>query len=231
METIRGAGYVRVSSMDQTDNTSLEAQHGQIESYCRLKGIRLVEVFSDPGVSGGKPLALRPAGGQLLEKIRNREIDCVVFPKLDRGFRSASDCLNVIEQWQVQGIALHIVDLGGNSVDTTSPAGKFMISVLAAAAEMERSLIAERCNSGRKARQAAGQRIGEVPFGWDLFLDRKTLVANEKEQESIRLIVSLHKSGHSLRSIAVELEKKGIQSKKGGRWTHKQIKSILRNCA
>jgi site-specific DNA recombinase len=231
METTKGAGYIRVSSTDQTDNTSLEAQRQQIESYCQLKGIHLVDVFSDPGISGGKPLASRPAGGQLLEKIRMKEIDCVVFPKLDRGFRSASDCLTVIEQWQAQGMALHIVDLGGNSVDTTSPAGKFMISVLAAAAEMERSMIAERCNAGRKARKAAGQRIGEVPFGWDLFHDSKTLVLNEAEQKAIRLIISLHRSGHSLRSIASELEKRGVQSKKNGKWSHRKVGSILRNCA
>jgi site-specific DNA recombinase len=229
MEKTRGAGYIRVSSTDQTDNTSLDAQRRQIENYCALKGIHLVEVFSDPGVSGGKPLVQRPAGGQLVEKICHREIDCVVLPKLDRGFRSASDCLNVIEAWQIQGISLHIIDLGGNSVDTTSPAGKFMISVLAAAAEMERSMIAERCNAGRKARKAAGQRIGEIGFGFDLGPDGRTLIPNEKEQEGIHLIVSLHESGHSLRSIAAELEKRGVQSKKNGRWSHRQISSILRN--
>ncbi|MFZ5868556.1 MAG: recombinase family protein [Thermodesulfobacteriota bacterium] len=231
METTKGAGYTRVSSTDQTDNTSLEAQRKQIESYCQLKGIDLVEVFSDPGVSGGKPLAHRPAGSRLVEKIRSKEVGCVILPKLDRGFRSASDCLTVIEQWQAVGINLHIVDLGGNSVDTTAPAGKFMISVLAAAAEMERGMIRERCNAGRRARKAAGERIGEVPFGWSLGPNGRTLVPNEKEQEARALIFSLHRSGHSLRSIAAELERRGIRTKKGGRWSHRQISSILRSAA
>ena len=88
METIRGAGYIRVSSTDQADNTSLKAQRRQIESYCQLKGIELVEIFSDPAVSGGKPLAHRPAGSRLIEKIALKEINCVVLSKLDRGFRS-----------------------------------------------------------------------------------------------------------------------------------------------
>jgi len=231
METTRGAGYTRVSSTDQTDSTSLEAQRRQIETYCALKGIELTAVFSDPGVSGGKPLAHRPSGSRLVEKIRSKEIGCVILPKLDRGFRSASDCLTVIEEWQREGITLHIVDLGGNSVDTTSPAGKFMISVLAAAAEMERGMIRERCNAGRRARKAAGERIGEVPFGWSLGPNGRTLIPNKKEQEARTLIFSLHNSGHSLRAIALELERRGIRTKKGGRWSHRQISSILRSAA
>jgi DNA invertase Pin-like site-specific DNA recombinase len=228
VEGTRGAAYVRVSSLDQTENTSLDAQEEQVRAYAQLKGIELIEVFRDPGVSGGKPLAKRPAGRCLVGLIAQGKVNCVILPKLDRGFRSASDCLNVIEQWQSKGISLHIVDLGGNSVDTTSPAGKFMISVLAAAAEMERAMIQERCNNGRKVRKAAGQRVGEVPFGWDLAEDGKTLLPNEREQEAIRLVISMHADRQSLRSIARALDQKGIASKKGGRWTHRQVSSILR---
>jgi site-specific DNA recombinase len=227
MDRIRGAAYIRVSSLEQTENTSLDAQEVQVTSYAQLKGIELIEVFRDPGVSGGKPLADRPAGSRLVDMIERGEVDPVILPKLDRGFRSASDCLNVIEHWQAQGISLHIVDLGGNSVDTTSPAGTFMISVLAASAEMERAMIRERCNNGRKARKAAGQRVGEVPFGWDLSEDGKTLISNEREQEAIRLVLPMQHDGHSLRAIARELHQNGIASKKGGQLTHRQVASIL----
>ena len=64
--------------------------------------------------------------------------------KLDRMFRNAGDCLATVEAWDRAGVALHVVDLGGNAIDTTSAAGRFMLVVLAGAAEMERNLIRER---------------------------------------------------------------------------------------
>src|SRR5215471_9943745 len=60
-------GYIRVSSEEQAESgLGLEAQRQRIAGYCALKELRLAEVFADPGISGGKPLASRPAGSQLL---------------------------------------------------------------------------------------------------------------------------------------------------------------------
>ena len=64
----------------------------------------------------------------------------VVVLKLDRAFRNAVDCLATVEKWDKSRIALHIVDLAGNSIDSTTAAGKFMLTVLAGTAEMERNL-------------------------------------------------------------------------------------------
>jgi site-specific DNA recombinase len=225
--TMRAAAYIRVSSTEQIQGTSLEVQEDQAIAYCALKGLSLVGVFSDPGVSGSVPLVHRPSGKKLVNLIDRGEVDCVILAKLDRGFRSASDCLVTLEHWQKQGVALHIIDLGGNSVDSKSPAGKFMLSVLAAAAEMERGMIQARCNAGREARRAVNGRIGEIPFGWTVVADGKTLVENPEEQEAIMLVRSMHHDGHSLRAIATELVRRGIPSKKGGSWSHKQVASLL----
>lgn len=62
----------------------------------------------------------------------------------------------------------NIVDLGGSSIDTSSLSGRFMLTILSAAAEMERGMIRDRCNSGRRIKKAQGGRIGEIPFGFDL---------------------------------------------------------------
>ena len=60
-------GYIRVSSEEQADSgLGLEAQRQRIAAYCAMKGLRLAEVFADPGISGGKPLASHPAGSRLL---------------------------------------------------------------------------------------------------------------------------------------------------------------------
>src|SRR5262245_24081996 len=93
-------GYVRVSSEEQADSgLGLEAQRQRIAAYCAMKGLRLAEVFADPGISGGKPLASRPAGSQLLAAA-NKSQALVIVAKLDRLFRSVADAASVIADTQ-----------------------------------------------------------------------------------------------------------------------------------
>jgi DNA invertase Pin-like site-specific DNA recombinase len=115
----------------------------------------------------------------------------------------------------------------GSSIDSKSANGRFMLTVLAAACEMERAQIRDRCNAGRKARKLQGQRTGEVPYGWTLGADGKTLVENPEQQAIIKLIYSLADKGDSLRSIAAELNRRQVRTMKGGRWHAQQIRNIL----
>ncbi len=182
-------------------------------------------------MSGGKPLADRPAGGQVVDMLMGGEADAVVICKLDRGFRSASDCLINVEAWDKKGVSLHILNLDGATVDTSTPTGKFMLTVLAAAAEMERNLINERCNEGRRARKAEGKRIGEVPYGWNLGDDGKTLIEAPEEQRALRLVKGMRAKGFTLIAIATELNKRGYAAKKGGAWSFGQVQSVIRRAA
>jgi len=226
-KTMRAAGYCRVSSQEQVEGTSLRVQEDQIKAYATMKNIELVSVLVDAGVSGGKPLSERAEGKKLVEMVDSGKVQAVVITKLDRGFRSTVDCLQTVQIWEKRGIALHIVDMGGNAVDATSAAGRFMLTVLVAAAEMERGRIRERCNEGRKRRRAEGRRIGQVPYGYDLAKDGKNLVPNESQQEALKLVSCLRARGESLRAIATELNKQGIPAKKGGPWTYGQVQSAL----
>src|SRR5262245_4570794 len=64
-------GYIRVSSEEQAESgLGLEAQRQRIAAYCTMKGLHLAEVFEDPGISAGKPLASRPAGSRLLTAVK-----------------------------------------------------------------------------------------------------------------------------------------------------------------
>ena len=83
--------YIRVSSEEQADSgLGLEAQRQRIAAYCAMKGLRLAEVFADPGISGGKPLASRSAGSKLLAVAKKGKA-VVVVAKLDRLFHSADE--------------------------------------------------------------------------------------------------------------------------------------------
>lgn len=226
----RVIGYTRVSTRDQVDGNSLESQARAIRAYCELKNLELVEIYQDAGISGSIPLNLRPAGRKAVGALAGRQAETVVIGKLDRAFRSAADCLNTVEKWEIGNISLHIINLGGNSVDTKSPAGKFMLTVLAAAAEMERGITRERCNEGRAASRRAGRQIGGVPFGYDT-TDTKLLVVNVDEVRAIELIIELNQQGFSHRKIASDLNRRQMKTKRGKEWTGVQVARILKKTA
>lgn len=166
----------------------------------------------------------------MVEMLANHEADCLIITKLDRGFRSASDCLVNVEAWEKLGVGLHILNLGGQTIDTSTPTGKFFITVMAGAAELERNLINERCSEGRKARAAEGRRIGTIPFGFALGKDGRTLVVNPDEQEAIAICRNLSDSGMSIRQIVAELNARRIKTR-GGAWSFTQVHRILRKAA
>ena len=224
-------GYVRCSTQEQVDSgLGLEVQAEQIRAYCTMRKLILPEIITDAGVSGGKSLAKRDGGQRLLAAIRNRKAKGVVMLKLDRMFRNAGDCLTTVEQWERQGVALHVVDLGGNAIDTTTAAGRFMLVVLAGAAEMERNLTRERTRSAMAVKKANGQRVGAIPYGFDLDLDDTTLIQNENEQAVIRDMQAMRSSGRPLVKIAEALTKRGVPTKTGKskRWTHQAVDRILK---
>jgi DNA invertase Pin-like site-specific DNA recombinase len=191
-----------------------------------MKGINLTSTYIDAGVSGSIPLSERPAGKNLVDNLCTQtEPICVIITKLCRGFRSASDCLNNVEMWEQLNIGLHILNLGGQIVDTSSPAGKFFITVMAGAAELERNMIRERCNEGRKIRKSQGRRLGEIPFGYTVDQD-KVLVPDQRELKAVQRIRQLSVSKISYRKICKKLEDEGYKSRSGN-WNHHTVKSII----
>ena len=228
--TVNAIGYVRCSTQEQADSgLGLDAQTQRVRAYCVLKGLELVEIIADAGVSGGKPLASRNGGQRLLAALRTRKAQAVVMLKLDRMFRNAGDCLATVEKWDRAGVALHVVDLGGNAIDTTSAAGRFMLVILAGAAEMERNLTRERTRAAMAVKRSNGHRVGSVPYGFELGDDGVALIENPAEQAVIREIETLRSAGMNASRIAETLTVKQVPTKTGrsSRWTHQAVRRIL----
>lgn len=226
---MKAIGYTRCSTNEQADSgLGLDAQSDRIKAYCTMRGIELSDIITDAGVSGGKPLATRDGGQRLLSDLKDKRAEAVVMLKLDRMFRNAGDCLTTVERWEKTGVALHVVDLGGNAIDTTSAAGRFMLVVLAGAAEMERNLTRERTRSAMAVKRGNGQRIGTIPYGYDLASDGATLIPNEAEQAVIAEIRTQRSAGRTLEQIADDLTARAIPTKTGksGRWTHQAVARI-----
>jgi DNA invertase Pin-like site-specific DNA recombinase len=216
--------YIRVSSEEQADSgLGLAAQRQRIVAYCEMKGLRLTEVFEDPGISAGKPLASRPAGSKLLAAAKKGKA-VVVVAKLDRLFCSVADAANVIDDFDKRGIQLVAIS---ESFDMTSPYGRAMAQMASVFAELERAMIRERTRSAMSVKRSRGERIsGHAPFGWD-FGPGGSLVENAGEQIIIARMRWLRAEGMSYRGIAIRLDEEGIRPKRGKRWIHTTVKSIL----
>ena len=215
-------GYVRVSTDEQArEGISLDNQKAKIESYCALHDLELIGIIEDAGKSG-KDLN-REGIRVLIDSMKARQINAVVVYKLDRLSRKVIDTLNLIELMKRHYIAFHSIT---DNIDTKTAMGKFFLNVMASLAKMERDLISERTKDALQHKISKNERAGQIPYGWVLSSDGKTLMSNPKEQEAIALIRDLHSKGYSYRAICRELE---IQRHEpvGAKWHHQTIKNIL----
>ena len=192
--------YLRVSTEAQADEGySLAAQAEKLEAYCRMKGISRFTRYVDGGFSGSS--LNRPAVTQLIDCIRNGEVERVVFYKLDRMSRSQKDTLYLIEDV----FAPHSVDFVSinENIDTGTPYGRAMIGILSAFAQLERENIFLRTRMGmvERVRQGFWPGGGKIPFGYDYDLAKGILVPNS-DADTVREIYARYLSGESAGSIA-----------------------------
>ena len=192
-------GYCRVSTIRQaSEGESLDVQQRQIEGYALMQGLTLDGVIVEEGVSGSIPVADRPAVGALFARLEHG--DAVISPKLDRLFRSALDALTVVEDLRRRGVALHLLDLGGDI--SGSGLSKLFLTIAAAFAEAERDRIRERVSQVKADQKARGRYLGgKVPFGYRRGGSGE-LTPHSDDQKAIRQIRRLRAKGRPLRAIA-----------------------------
>jgi DNA invertase Pin-like site-specific DNA recombinase len=134
--------------------------------YCQRRGWDIAGEYVDRGVSGAKDS--RPELNRMMADAQRRRFNCVLVWKFDRFARSVSHLLRALETFHSLGIEL--VSLS-EQVDTSTPTGRMVFTVLGAVAELERSLIVERVRAGMRNARAKGKRIGRPPL---TFLSEET---------------------------------------------------------
>jgi len=223
---MKAIGYLRVSTEEQaTTGVSLAAQEERIRAYCAAAGLELAAIIREEGVSGSRPLALRPAGGDLVRALAKGEASQVVALKLDRLFRDAADALEQTRAWDRKGIALHLIDLGGQTINTASPMGRMFLTMMAGFAELERNLTAERTAAALAHLKAHGEAYSPTPYGFDR--EGSRLVESAQEQVTIARMHAQRAAGDSLRAIARLLNTEGTTAKRGGRWYASTVGKVL----
>lgn len=224
----KAVAYIRVSTNEQAkQGVSLEAQEARIKAYCELMGLELVYLAREEGVSASKPLSKRPEGAKILQIIKKESIGHVIALKLDRLFRSTVDALNQTKEWDKQGIALHLLDMGGQSIDTSTAIGRLFLTMTAGFAEMERSLISERTAAALTHKKDTRQAYTHTPYGFDRIGDE--LVANKDEQHVIKMMVQWRQQGWSFRAIVKQLNEDQIPTKLGKNWHAPSVRYIINN--
>lgn len=218
----KAIAYIRASTGKQ--ELSPDVQRERIDAYCKMAGLQLVETITET-VSAKIKLAKRPSGGKV-DALLKAGVCHIIALKLDRLFRNAADALMTVEEWNEAGIHLHLVDMGGMSLDTGSSMGKMFLTMMAGYAEFERNVISERTAAALRYQRAHGKVYNHAPYGSDA-VDGE-LLPNPAEQRVLARIKELRGQGLSYAGIADQLNAEGIQSKNGGFWHATQIQRATR---
>jgi DNA invertase Pin-like site-specific DNA recombinase len=171
--------YARVSTKDQ----SCELQVRDLRAFCAARGFDLVREYVDVGQSGAKDS--RPELNILMDDARKRQFDIIVVWRFDRFARSTKHLLSALEEFRSLGIQFISYQ---ENIDTSSPLGQALFTIVSAVAQLERDLIRERVSAGIRNARANGKTLGRP----------KSSVDGER-------ILVLKAQGHSLRQISATL--------------------------
>jgi DNA invertase Pin-like site-specific DNA recombinase len=180
--TVHVAIYARVSTLNGNQDPSMQTR--ELEEYCQRRGWQIHDIYVDNGVSGKKDS--RPELNRMMQDGHERRFSVVVVWRFDRFARSVSHLLRALETFNA--LSIQFVSLS-EQVDTSTPTGKMVFTVLGAVAELERNLIVERVRAGLRHARAKGKRLGRP----------------KKSVDAIR-IASLREAGDSWRTIARKLD-------------------------
>lgn len=153
----RVALYLRVS----TDTQTVENQRRELVGIGDRLGWDVVEVLADEGISGAKGREKRPAYDRLMTMVARKEIDLIACWSVDRLGRSLQHLVGFLGEINERGVDLYLHTQG---LDTSTPAGRAMFSMLSVFAEFERSILRERIIAGLARSKAQGKRAGRPPL-------------------------------------------------------------------
>ncbi len=169
--------YMRVSTKDQ----SCEMQLSDLERYSKERGFKVFKVYKDNGVSGTKDK--RAGLNQLMDDAKKRKFDIVLVWRFDRFARSTKHLVNAL--YEFRNLGIDFISYQEN-IDTSSPLGEAIFTIISAMAKLERDIIAERVKGGLRKAKANGTKLGRPKSE----VDTDKIVEYRKQKKSIRQIAS-----------------------------------------
>lgn len=220
--------YLRVSTDQQVESgAGLAAQEAACRQWAEKHGTPISEVFVEEGISGSASLDKRPALLQAIAALGKDDI--LLVAKRDRLGRGDPLSGAMIEAGVARKKA-KIVSAAGEGTDSDDPGSILMRRMIDAFSEFERNIIRGRTKSAMAAKKLKGERVGHIPFGFQL-CDGNRIELNPVEQGILAQIRELRLRGMSIRDIAKELNNREIFNRNGNRWNHESIRSALKKIA
>jgi len=177
MTVKRVAVYVRVSTKDQ----SVDMQLNDLERYSKERDLNVFKVYQDNGVSGTKET--RPALNELMNDARKRRFDTVLVWRFDRFARSTKHLVTAL--YEFRNLGIDFISYQEN-IDTSSPLGEAIFTIISAMSKLERDIIAERVKGGLRKARANGKRLGRPKSE----VDADKVIEYKEQGRSIRQIAS-----------------------------------------
>lgn len=193
-------GYVRVStSMQADDGQSIETQVKRIQAHCDYRGLNLVKIYQDAGISGKD--TNRPALQEVMNDLNKGEY--LIISDLSRLSRNTKDALNLLEAFKTKGI--YFVCLSPEIQFDASPIGELMFTILMAVHKLERDNISKHVSVNMQRLSEEGKLRGKPPFGYK-FVSKDQDFVEVPEQIRVRdKIVQFYQSGMKVTHIAQKL--------------------------
>jgi site-specific DNA recombinase len=211
--------YIRVSTLSQKDNFSVEVQRKRANEFCEKNGYEAVLYDEQASAS----TLLREQFTRLLTDIEKHEIQavwCIEFTRLTRDEADAIEIRRLFVKHEIQ------LFINGSETDLTSPESVLMFNINSAVASYERARVIERSLRGKKEWRDKGNLKYSIFYGYDnVYLPdgKKTVVINEEEAKGVRYMFELYASGLSLKKVCERLTTEGFPTKKGGYWVSSNV--------
>jgi site-specific DNA recombinase len=152
----------------------------------------------------------------------------VIVAKLDRLTRSVKDLCGLLELLEKRKVALISV---AESLDTSSAAGRLVITIMGAVSKWEREAIGERTRDALGHKKSKGERVGNIEYGYRLGRDGKHVEADSAEQAVLKEIGRLRAGCGTLRGIAAALNGRALRTRRGTAWRHEHIARVIKRGA
>ena len=218
----KAIGYIRVSTTEQaSEGVSLEAQRAKIAAWAVANDYELVAIHEDAGITGTS--MEKRAGLQAAIAATGKGMALVAY-SFSRLARSTADMLEIASGLEKKGADL--VSLT-EKIDTTTAAGRMVFRMLAVLSEFERDIISERTTTALAHKKAQGKVYAALPLGYAN--EAGKLVPIDEELLVVAEIRDMRGQGKTLRDIADDLNQRGIDGKRGGKYHASTIKAVLAN--
>jgi site-specific DNA recombinase len=225
----RAVAYLRVSTEEQASTGhGLESQDRAVRAFAESQGYELVDVVSDPGISGATRPAGRPGFGRILELARERLFTVLLVYKFDRLAREIRYAVTTVSELGEQhDVVIRSVT---EPIDTATPMGRTLFAILAGMAENERHVITERTKGGRVMKATKGGFAGgAAPYGYRKDREGGLLLIESEAKVVRRMLRMRRREKATLQAIASALNADGIASPRGGIWRPGAVSYVLDN--